>query len=357
MNNGPDSEANKQRKRSRRSILKTAGFSIAGIPLVGAATEQATAATGFPYDKIKNKEHSTTIRYTKNALWHNLVKISVSSTLQHIGSSFGRDNRWNHKFGINTQAVAYHTRDEKLRPNIKNQSTKAVKVGDSSLILSGQPIGSPYVGATPAGGSEDLEEVFMTALTATAGLLNAKFAVASAAASIANNLKEAGSRTCKQAADCMKYEWTYFQDKNEVSHQARWWATTAEEEWGNFEVATQADSETAISFVVAVGPDYGDIAPGDPPSRTGTQDVTSAEEHPYYMTRDELDNLSGSDRLTDSGIPSPHSMDAEQTDKFGVQKLDSPKTIVVDGNEKEVTHVAENMPTQIFGLEPKNEST
>ncbi|CQH64244.1 uncharacterized protein HHUB_4333 (plasmid) [Halobacterium hubeiense] len=342
---------------SRRSVLRTTGLSIASLPLIGAFTDEAAAADDLPYDKINNKENSTTIRYTKNALWHNYIKIGVSSTLQHFGSDWtDGDERWNHKFGINTQAVAYHTQDEKLRPNIKSQSTKAKKIGDSSLILSGQPIGSPYVGATPSNNSEDLEQIFTTALEATAGLLSAKFAVASAATSIANSLKEAGSRTCKEASDCEQYEWTYLQDKKEVSHQAKWWATTEKDEWGNFEVATQADSETAISFVVAVGPDYGDVAPGDPPSRTGAQDVKSAEEHPYYMTRDELDDLSGSDRLPNSGIPSPQSMDGTTADKFGVQKLDSPKIITVDGEEKEVTHVAKNMPTQIFGLEPKNES-
>ncbi|WP_363465485.1 hypothetical protein [Halogeometricum borinquense] len=205
----------------------------------------------------------------------------------------------------------------------------------------------------PSSNTEDVEEVFTTALTATSGLLNAKFAVASAATSIANSLKEAGSRSCKQAADCMEYEWTYLSDKKEVSHQAKWWATTDKEEWGNFEVATQADSETAISFVVTVGPDYGNSLPTDPPSRTGSQEVTTTESHPNYMTREELDNLSKSASLMDSGIPEPESMDADTAKKFGVEELDSSETIVVDGEQKEVTHVAKDMPTQIYGLEPK----
>lgn len=347
---------------SRRSVLKTASLGITGASVMGAFTDRVAAADQFPYDKIKSKEDSTAIRYTKNAVWNNNVKISVSSNLHHIGSFPTEENKngekvtvWNHKFGINTQAVAYHTDAEELRPNIKNHSTKAQKLGgsDSSLELDGRPVGSNSVGATPSSNTESLEEVFTTSLRTTASLLNAKFAVASAATTIANSLKEAGSRSCKEASDCINYEWTYFQDKEEVSHQTKWWAYTTGDDWGNFEVATQADSETAISFVVTVGDDYGNTRPRDPPSSTGTQDATTADNHPNYITRDELDNLSNNRRLTTSGIPAPEDMDADTAERYGVEEFDSPKTMVIRGEEKEVTHMAKNMPIQIYGLEPK----
>jgi hypothetical protein len=223
---------------------------------------------------------------------------------------------------------------------------------DCPLELHGFPVGSQWVGGMPSSNTEELEKVFTTALTATAGLPNAKFAVASAATSIANSLREARSQSCTESDTCAKYEWTYVRDKKEVSHQTKWWAYSFEDKWGNFEVATQADGETAISFLVAVGPDSGNSAPGQPPSKSRSDDMTMTDNHPDYITRDELDELNSGRSLSTSGIPAPEKMDANTAEKYGVEELDSPKTMVIGGEEKEVTHVAKNLPIQIYEFEP-----
>jgi len=71
-----------------------------------------------------------------------------------------------------------------------------------------------------------------------------------------------------------------------------------------------------------------------------------------YVTRESLDDNSYT-AAAESGIPSPEDMSAEQAKQYGVRELYRPQTASVNGERKEVTHVATNIPHQIAALEPR----
>lgn len=339
---------------SRRSVLQAVGLSAVGASVVGTATDNVAAAD-YPYDKIEGDSEATTIRYTKNAVYDNYVKMSMASTLTHLGSPYLDDGTYLHNFGLNTQGAAYHTQDEALRPNIRNHSMRAERLG-SNAVLDGRPVDSEYVGAIPAETNDDIQKFFSTAIKSTAGLLSAKIGVVTAGASIIGSMKNIGTEECPESSTCVSYQWDYdFDEKEEVAHQAKFQAITDGSEYGNIEVTAQVNAEVAISFLATIGPDqngddegYNFISPRQPPSKTSSGDGSSA-----YVSRDALQEYLDSDLSSKSDIPTPDEMSAETAEKYGVRELEEPQPIVVDGERKRVTHVVEDLPVHTFALEPK----
>lgn len=337
---------------SRRSVLQAAGLSAVGASVVGTATDNVAGAD-YPYDTVQGDEEARTIRYTKNAVYDNYVKMSLASTLTHTASFYNDfEKEYYHQFAVNTQGAAYHTQDEDLRPNIQNHSMRVDRLG-SNATVDGRPIGDGDVGATPAETNDKVQNFVTTAIKSTASVLSTKIGVVTAADSIIGSLKEIGNQKCENSAKCASYQWDYdYDEKEEVVHQAKFQAITDGGEYGNMEVAVQMNAEVAISFLATVGPDENDdgsfIAPFEPPSKTDSDGGTSA-----YVSRDALEEYMNSDLSSKSDIPTPDEMSAETAEKYGVRELDQPKTVVAEGERKQVTHAVEDLPIHTFALEPK----
>ena len=178
-----------------------------------------------------------------------------------------------------------------------------------------------------------------------------------AASSTIGNLKKIGNQSCQESPDCTKYAWDYdYDEKEEVMHQSRFQAITDGSNYGNIEVTAQVNAEVAISFLATIGPDPNDppedgyswISPRDPPSKTGSNKGSTP-----YVSRDEVEAYMNSDLSSKSDVPRPNEMDAETAEKYGVEKLEQPKEITVDGEQKRVTHTVKNFPIHTFGLQPR----
>ncbi|QIO23633.1 hypothetical protein [Haloarcula sp. JP-L23] len=316
------------------------------------------SAASYPYDAIEGDSKRRTIRYTKNSQWHSYIEVPVSSTVYYQGSFQENTEpyRWNHKFSINTQVITVDERTGNKKPFVENHSTKITKEDSSSLTIDGED--SEYVGAWPNPNSNiDLANVATDMIDFTASLLSDAYSVASAGSKIADELDEGGNKGCNDYS-CHEWNWSYGtnDDKEEAAHQAYWFGYIDPDDYGNMKVTTQGNTDTPISFMLTVGgfKDYSYIEPADPPSTTSTSDLTTTDQKaPEYLTREQAKRAVNDKENKRSGIPSAQDMTAKEKQEYGVKQLDEPKTLKINGQKKEFTHIADNLPIQIHGLEPE----
>lgn len=351
------SEQNSPSGISRRNALKKTGLALtAGVPSISLLS--GTAAADYPYDTTESGDGYQSIRYTKNSLYHNYVKFSLSSTVHHLLSARASDGRWTHKFGLNSQAVSVFTREDELQANIGHQHANLEKMGDSSMEITGKPVGSDYVGAMPdSGNNSDVGDFFLTAAQTTASLLSKKFAYASAAYTILSALAKMGNEDCSSRTDCHLYDWDHDQ-AGEVGHQAKFYADIDEDDWGNIEVTTAIEEEVGVSFVLTIGNGQHFEYAYEPPSRSdmirahGTGGSSGGNTFGGYLSRDQAKDLARAAEKGGSGLSAPSEMTAAEKQQYGVRELDEPKLVQAAGEERRITHIATNVPFTTYALEP-----
>ncbi|QPV62760.1 hypothetical protein I7X12_18870 [Halosimplex litoreum] len=221
---------------SRRRFLKRSSLGIAaGIPAARVATGSVAAEKWDelepPYKDVKESiDDEVTITNEQDDLIYDHRNVSTTTVTVLNADEMDNGSGYTTTFGISTQALCLNDDDEK-QDDISSHGFRIERAnsfdGDMTIYTTDD---SAVTGAWPNSGDE-LQNLAISTINQTAGVLNSYYAVALAGTTIVDKLPDASTDSCSERNDCANFEWSA-SNVGEVAHHSRVKIETTEEGFG-----------------------------------------------------------------------------------------------------------------------------
>lgn len=243
--------------------------------------------------------------------------MTLGTEVNTLGSFHSSDGKWNHRFGINSQSVAFDsTQNEK--ETLLNSHAFEVDASheDENVVLWFPDTDSGVIGVKPADWGSTIGTHYETAIKNTAALVNAKFAAAWSASQIIDALLDAGSKS--GSGKQRRYEWSPSGDYQDLAHQGKFQVSHPDSTSISTYVNIHSNNTTWISFLLTLGTDGGNwISEIDPQ----TQGFSSQDnKNPDTFSRKAAKKGMERAKNAGEGLPNPENMSKKEKNKWGGQK-------------------------------------
>ncbi|PCR91887.1 hypothetical protein CP557_15985 [Natrinema ejinorense] len=252
-------------------MLKKTGVAVTGTVLAGSAVS-GTATAGswdsLPYDTVEGSQQDKyTIQWEKDKPFSS-AKLAGTTTVDILDDGTQDDGGYTYKFGVATHGLGL---DEDEGDKQKAISSHAVKVWEHpSSTVDQQTVyttnDSDVTGAWAHGNGTEIPDPAVDTIHTAVSLANTKYAVATGAATITDNILDYFTKGCNERDDCVLFEWAPSSlGVDEVTHTTKFRVDVPESEVGcALLLTTHINNRVVMSFALTGNGDNAFITPTEP---------------------------------------------------------------------------------------------
>ncbi|WP_144239984.1 hypothetical protein [Haladaptatus cibarius] len=325
----------------RRSFMRkigATGLGLSSLSIAGVADADPVICSSDISTQCSGGGGGSSITYTseQSDLINSDDTISVTTSVDHLGTQELADGRYNHSY--NLVSIASQTNKNGDKVNGLNAQLFEWDATESSINVDyAQDNDSPYVGASPgSGGSGTVESVFETLLGQAGSELSNTIGRSIPVAQLVSNMINHFDNYY-EPTDRKKWEWAYSGAVHDVvSHQMD-------------PVIRHQSSSTTSWSVRSTADGLGnkiDFISGDPPGLIGdptdpSYSTAKIEDSDSNMLRSSTAGLEQEDFY---GLPSTLSMTTKEKEKYGVREPTAEEKRLFRARGQEIVNIVERYP-------------